>query len=82
MRAPRYVTWRLSAKTEAAFQELWHRYLDVAEGSDEQYAIEDDIRALPGHPRNTDGNVLIRRFLTTTTGKPVRDPERQLVTLH
>ncbi len=78
----RYAIWYLSAKTEAALQELMQRYRDALPDSDEAYAIEDDIRALPGHPRGTDGDVRMRRFLTTATSKPVRKRERKLVTLH
>lgn len=58
--------WRLSAQTNLQFETLMKERLAVADDSDEAYAIEDQIKSLPGYPREVNPDVdFIEREITT-----------------
>jgi len=57
------VEWRLTRATEQRFEELCALHHDCAEGSDEQVAIEGDIRSLPGFPPDAGPDTFTRRVL-------------------
>jgi hypothetical protein len=58
--------WRLSAQTNLQFEMLLKQRLEVQDDSDEAYALEEEIRSLPGFPRNVDPDVdVIMREVTT-----------------
>ena len=46
----RYIEWRLTLATEIKFKELMHEFDFIEEDSDEYYALEEQIRALPNFP--------------------------------
>ena len=60
-------TWRLSAQTNLQFEMLLKRRLEIQDDNDDEaYAIEDQIRSLPGYPQNVDPDVdVIIREVTT-----------------
>lgn len=59
-------TWRLNTRTNLEFERLLKRRLDIPDDSDEAYALEEQIRSLPGFPRNVDPNIdVILREVTT-----------------
>ena len=58
--------WRLSAQTNLQFTMLLNQRLEVNDDSDEAYAIEDQIKSLPGYPQNVnpDADVIVREVTT------------------
>ncbi len=59
--------WNLSTSVWQSFLDIAERLEDLPASCDEAHALRDDIRALPGHPRNTDEYDCIVPVLTTTT---------------
>ena len=57
-RSLKKIVWRLSARTFRDFKRLWESLGELHQAgeadSDEAYAIEDQIRALPGFPHWND----------------------------
>lgn len=59
-------TWRLSAQTNLQFTQLLNERMQVPDDSEEAYAIEDQIKSLPGYPQNVNPDVdVILREVTT-----------------
>jgi len=61
--------WRVSSQVWHSFLELVDRLEDPSLEDDEILAIRENIRALPGHPLNTDDCDLIIPILTSTTAQ-------------
>jgi hypothetical protein len=59
--------WRLSAQTNLQFEQLLRRRYELNDDdSDEAYALEDEIRSLPGfpHPIDPDTDIIVREVTT------------------
>lgn len=64
---PRKYTWRLPRWADERFRVAVQRLSALSHSDPESYALRDEIRSLPGFPREAREQDLIYREVTTTS---------------